>query len=280
MSSIAIARPAVPASHRATLTQLAVLEMRRYARHPLFLVGTLITVASCVSRPDHRTGSYFDAIVPAAALGVVGLVAMASLTRNSHKLSTSAGAPPVPEWTQTAALALAALVPFLVGIAWFAWAVWAAGHWPAPPGGFPFGPVGEGWKLAWLFALGALPALGGPLLGLVIGRWLPQRGVAPLAAVLLVAATILMQGLFEPLRAITIGYLTEPLPRPNGSDHPDLKARLAALAEVDASNFDRLISFEPLIAETADSDNISHFAVRLSGSVSVGLNAIEFVNET
>ncbi|HXP54093.1 MAG TPA: hypothetical protein VN847_04020 [Streptosporangiaceae bacterium] len=204
MSSIAIARPAVPASHRATLTQLAVLEMRRYARHPLFLVGTLITVASCVSRPDHRTGSYFDAIVPAAALGVVGLVAMASLTRNSHKLSTSAGAPPVPEWAQTAALALAALVPFLVGIAWFAWAVWAAGHWPAPPGGFPFGPVGEGWKLAWLFALGALPALGGPLLGLVIGRWLPQRGVAPLAAVLLVAATILMQGLFEPLRRIRV----------------------------------------------------------------------------
>ncbi len=58
--------------------------------------------------------------------------------------------------------------------------------------------------------------------------------------------------LFESLRAITIGYLTEPLPRPNGNDHPDLKARLQALKEVDSGNFDRIVSFDPLIAETAD----------------------------
>jgi hypothetical protein len=204
MSSIAITRPATPPSQRTTLAQLAVLEMRRYARHPLFIIGTLITVASSISRPDQRTSSYFYVIVPAAALGVLGLVAMASLTRTSHKLSASAGAPPVPERAQTAALALAAAVPFGVGLVWFAWAVWAAGHWPTLAAGFPFGPVGASWKLALLFALGALPALGGPLLGLVIGRWLPQRGVAPLAAVLLVAATIVMQGLFEPLRRIRV----------------------------------------------------------------------------
>jgi hypothetical protein len=34
-----------------------------------------------------------------------------------------------------------------------------------------------------------------------------------------------------------------------------------------------------LIAETPDSDSISSFAQRLSGMASVGLNAIEFVNE-
>lgn len=58
--------------------------------------------------------------------------------------------------------------------------------------------------------------------------------------------------LFERLRAVTIGYLTEPLPRPSGSDHPDLHARLEALRQVDPGNFDRIISFDPLIAETAD----------------------------
>ncbi len=57
--------------------------------------------------------------------------------------------------------------------------------------------------------------------------------------------------LLESLRAITIGYLTEPLPRPNGNDHPDLKARLQALNEVDPGNFDRIVSFDPLIAQTA-----------------------------
>jgi hypothetical protein len=57
--------------------------------------------------------------------------------------------------------------------------------------------------------------------------------------------------LFGSLRATTIGYLTEPLPRPNGNDHPDLRARLQALKEVDPGNFDRIVSFDPLIAQTA-----------------------------
>ncbi len=35
-----------------------------------------------------------------------------------------------------------------------------------------------------------------------------------------------------------------------------------------------------MIAETADSASISSFAQRVSGIASVGLNAIEFVNDT
>jgi hypothetical protein len=66
-------------------------------------------------------------------------------------------------------------VPFTVGIAWSGWAVWAASHSPIPANGFPFGPASGSWKLALLFALGSLSALGGPLLGLAVGRWLPQR---------------------------------------------------------------------------------------------------------
>jgi hypothetical protein len=59
--------------------------------------------------------------------------------------------------------------------------------------------------------------------------------------------------LFDSLRALTIGYLTEPLPRTAGSEHPDLKARMWWLEQVDAGNFDRIVSFDPLIAETAAS---------------------------
>jgi hypothetical protein len=57
--------------------------------------------------------------------------------------------------------------------------------------------------------------------------------------------------LFASIRAITIGYLTEPLPRDGGEDHPDLRGRLWWLEQVDPQNFDRIISFDPLIAETA-----------------------------
>ena len=57
---------------------------------------------------------------------------------------------------------------------------------------------------------------------------------------------------FRRLRAITVGYLTEPLPRPDGDRHPDLHRRLEYLKTLDASNFDRLISFDPVIADTVD----------------------------
>jgi hypothetical protein len=69
--------------------------------------------------------------------------------------------------------------------------------------------------------------------------------------VLVFRPEIIPAGLLMPLRGITIGYLTEPLPRPEGGDHPDLKARMGALKQVDPRNFDRIVSFDPLIAATA-----------------------------
>ena len=64
---------------------------------------------------------------------------------------------------------------------------------------------------------------------------------------------IIPAGLFDTLRALTIGYLTEPLPRVGGANHEDLSTRLWWLEQVDAGNFDRIVSFDPLIAESAES---------------------------
>jgi hypothetical protein len=58
-------------------------------------------------------------------------------------------------------------------------------------------------------------------------------------------------GLFEGLRAATLGWLTEPLPRGDEA-HEDLEARLEALGGVDASNFDRVVAFEPKIVPAAE----------------------------
>jgi hypothetical protein len=71
--------------------------------------------------------------------------------------------------------------------------------------------------------------------------------------VLVFRPEIVPPGLFDPLRALTIGYLTEPLPRVGGSEHPDLEQRMWWLEQVDPGNFDRIVSFDPLIAETASS---------------------------
>jgi hypothetical protein len=69
--------------------------------------------------------------------------------------------------------------------------------------------------------------------------------------VLVFRPEIVPPGLFDTLRALTIGYLTEPLPRAGGRRHDDLDTRMWWLEQVDAGNFDRVVSFDPLIAETA-----------------------------
>ncbi len=63
---------------------------------------------------------------------------------------------------------------------------------------------------------------------------------------------IIPEGMFESLRALTIGYLTEPLPREGATHaHEDLRQRMWWLEQVDPANFDRIVCFDPLIAETA-----------------------------
>jgi hypothetical protein len=57
---------------------------------------------------------------------------------------------------------------------------------------------------------------------------------------------------FADLCVPTLGFLTEPLPRGEGKPHPDLEWRLADTRLIDASNFDRIVSFDPLFVEAAD----------------------------
>jgi hypothetical protein len=83
----------------------------------------------------------------------------------------------------------------------------------------------------------------------------PDRMMAKLEAfdpdvVLVFRPEIVPQRLFHHLRALRVGYLTEPLPRRKRGRHPDLAARLEYLQRIDPGNFDRFVSFDPLIAET------------------------------
>ncbi|MPZ74624.1 MAG: hypothetical protein GEU74_15625 [Nitriliruptorales bacterium] len=189
---------------RSALGNLARKEIVRYARHPVFLVGLAVTLLSMWGPPDGLVSSLGNVIVPAAGIGVFGLIVMASLVRSSDRAAEAAGAVATGQRTRTLALVAALVVPATVGLAWFAWAVWAFHRWPAPPNGAPFGGIGDGWAYAVLFDLGVLACIGGPVLGLVLGRWVNRRGAAPIAVVLLVLATIVMQGIFEPLRTIRL----------------------------------------------------------------------------
>jgi hypothetical protein len=63
---------------------------------------------------------------------------------------------------------------------------------------------------------------------------------------------IIPAGAFADIAALTVGFLTEPLPRVEGGAHADLERRLEDLRAVDAQNFDRIVSFDPLMAATAE----------------------------
>jgi hypothetical protein len=63
---------------------------------------------------------------------------------------------------------------------------------------------------------------------------------------------LIPRGFFADLRATTIGFVTEPLPRPEGSAHADLERRLKDFSVIDPTNFDRIVSFDPGIVPSLE----------------------------
>ena len=82
-------------------------------------------------------------------------------------------------------------------------------------------------------------------------RLLAELAVFRPHVVIVFRPEIIPAGCFADLRAARLGWLTEPIPRGTTSAHEDQQRRLWELRQVDASNFDRVVSFDPLIAETA-----------------------------
>lgn len=106
------------------------------------------------------------------------------------------------------------------------------------------GPGGHGLATSFLeFRGGAEP---GPLLDALAD--------ADPDVVVVFRPEIIPAGLFAGLRARTVGFLTEPLPRTQegAPRHEDLERRLWELGHVDRANFDRIVAFDPHIARTAD----------------------------
>lgn len=178
-----------------SLAALARADARRFARHPLFLFGAAVvfvptTIAALVQQrgdPALMEGT----VVPAFFLGVFGFVVAHRLTTSLRRTGDLADTTPVARQRRTLALCLACLVPMGAGAVCLLWIVVFAALWPpvGVPAGAPvawFGDTPAIDMVAALLASVVVPALGGPLLGVAVGRWAPFRGSALLGLVVLV----------------------------------------------------------------------------------------------
>jgi hypothetical protein len=64
-------------------------------------------------------------------------------------------------------------------------------------------------------------------------------------------------GFLRGVPGLTLGFNTEPIPRDAaGSVHPEQAFRLSELAQTDASQFDRIVTFDPMGAATAEAAGV------------------------
>lgn len=179
---------------------LARREIRNFASSPLFLVGAVVTIALLIHRLGWSQDSgqvLTDSIVPAAMIGLIGVIVMAQQTRRSDRAAEAAGATAVSEFERTVALAWAVTVPVGVTVIWYVVSAWFVLSRPPPDWAVPSGPVDNGYVLSVMFGQSVVAAAGGPLLGLVIARWLRFPGAAVLGTVLMVVIAMPLQGWFE-----------------------------------------------------------------------------------
>lgn len=190
----------VETQSRQTLRALAAAESKRFARHPLFLIGAISMIFFTVQQPvvheGHFRADVLDMpLMPAFFLGVLGFVVAHRLTTSMRRTDVLVTTVPVEQQRRTAALCLACLVPAVAGVVWLIGMLLLAAGWP-PVGATPDAPLA--WFgdestidiLAVLIATGPVAALGGPLLGVAVARWTPFRGSALVGMVGLVALVL------------------------------------------------------------------------------------------
>ncbi len=172
-TALAPARP-VAAAGRTTFTALAGREMRRFAVNPVFLLAVVLTAWTTwddrnAPAAPVGTGNWY----PWIFLGGFGMTATFWLTRSMRDSEPVVGVTPTTLPARTAALCAVAVVPFLCGVL----TLFAFLHFH-PVGSPVYGAFSPPAQVAVLVGQIVLPALGGPLLGVALGRWVGFPGAA------------------------------------------------------------------------------------------------------
>lgn len=201
-----------------TLWSLTGIEARRYARHPLFLLGVaLLVVTAAFSSRDLNPSAGTDTIEPAFFLGLLGVLVGYQLTRSMARSTEAVEASPTDEVMRSAALCLACLVPGVIALVWVGWTYIAMAMWPISH----TAAISSTDRSLMLVASVAY-AVGGPLFGVMVGRWTSFPGAGVAAVVVLFGWTLL--GTFglamSPSRLSTLIHLSAPFTSWLSADGP------------------------------------------------------------
>ena len=173
-ATLAPARPAADAG-RTTFVALAAREARRFVLNPVFLFAVAITAWTRLADPPVSTVTDIDAVnpYPAILLGGFGMMAAFWLTRSMRASEPVVGVTPTTLPRRTAALCTVAVVPFFCGC------LTLLAFLRSFPVGIPlYGAFRPPARIAILVGQIVVPSLGGPLLGVALGRWVRFPGAA------------------------------------------------------------------------------------------------------
>ena len=173
MTSTLTFGPPATSPGRATFTALATRELRRFVLNPVFLSG--VALAAWWAWKVPRADPEIDELTgyPAIFLGGFGMAATYWLTRSMRASEPVAAVTPVTRPARTAALCGVAIVPLLCGVLTLLLFLRVY-----PVGDAVFGPFSPSARIAVLVGQIVVPSLGGPLLGVALGRWVRFPGAA------------------------------------------------------------------------------------------------------
>jgi len=162
------------AAGRTTFVALAGREVRRFAVNPVFLFGVGMTAWLTSTGPGASVTEIDSANpLPAGFLGGFGMMAAFWLTRSMRDSEPVVGVTPTAQPARSAALCTVAVVPLICGVL----TLFAFLHF-YPLGSPVYGPFSPSARIAILAGQIVVPSLGGPLLGVALGRWARFPGAA------------------------------------------------------------------------------------------------------
>ncbi len=188
----------VPASGIAGHRAMALIEARRMARNPVFLLGVVlgfVVLGLYFVLVGDETGVPVVLSLPllgAFYIGLTTVIAAALLTRSTEVAVEAMATAPGTEARRTLALAAAGLPPLVAGLVYVLVLVVAAKGIGVAPQEWWFNTLPD-WQVWSIVLLCPVACLDGALLGVLAGRWLRFRGAPAVVLVTLIVVTLLGQ---------------------------------------------------------------------------------------